>query len=59
MSVVEKNDFPELDQLLLEKQNFESMIEAINWFRMYGGRRDEDGHPKHLEDGSNNPEYSK
>lgn len=59
MSVFEKKDFPELEQLLFEKQNFESMIEAIHWFRMYGGRRDEDGHPKHLEDGSINPEYSK
>jgi hypothetical protein len=36
---------PQIALLLSEARTYEDMIKAIDWWRYYGGKRDEDGHP--------------
>jgi hypothetical protein len=42
---VRPKDRLQLKSLLEEASTFEEMIKAIDWWRYYGGKRDEDGHP--------------
>lgn len=42
---VRPKDRPQIKSLLDEAKTFEEMIKAIDWWRYYGGKRDEDGHP--------------
>jgi hypothetical protein len=41
---VRPKDSPQLRTLLDDARTFEEMIRAIDWWRYYGGKRDDDGH---------------
>jgi hypothetical protein len=38
-------DLTQLKSLLSQKTDFISILEAVDWWRYHGGKRDEDGHP--------------
>jgi hypothetical protein len=39
------NDINQLKSLLSEKNNFIDVLDGVDWWRFYAGKRDEDGHP--------------
>ncbi len=45
-------------QWLPVQPDYLSVIKAIEHWQCFGGERDEDGHPKYLDDGTVNPDYS-
>ncbi len=51
-------DFDELRDMIAGQPDYLSVIKAVEHWQYHGGKRDEDGHPKYLDDGSINPEYS-
>ena len=44
MCAFEKNGFSELEQLIQKEMDFKTVLEAVDWYRHYGGKRDMDGH---------------
>ncbi|AKS44812.1 hypothetical protein SAMN05444287_2274 [Octadecabacter temperatus] len=52
-----RSDCEELQFNLSEANNFKAAINAAENWQFHSGQRDADGHPRHLEDGTKNPEY--
>ena len=44
-SLIGKKDITQLKNLLNSKEDYRSVIEAVDWWRYNAGKRDEDGHP--------------